>query len=219
MGVIEKGKGWNWWSALMFGAMLSATDPISVTATLKSLGASENLGTLIEGESLVNDGSAFVLWETFFHNTEHLGDPDKMFSVPKIIAVIAKSAIGGMALGILFAVVTLGFLTYVYDEFEVETSLTLVVAFLGFWTAQSPAVMSGVICNVASGLVLSAYGRPLISKSVRHPLAEFWELLGWAANTIVFIHAGVLTVAFVWPCENAPFSLRDYFLIIAFFLF
>lgn len=223
MGVVEKGKGWNWWSALMFGAMLSATDPISVTATLKSLGASENLGTMIEGESLVNDGSAFVLWETFFHNAEAavIQNPEELkpFTVPGIVAFIARSAIGGMALGILFAVVTLVFLTYIYDEFEVETSLTVVVAFLGFWAAQSPAKLSGVICNVASGLVLSAYGRPLISKSVRHPLAEFWELLGWAANTIVFIHAGVLTIAFVWTCENTPLSARDYLLIFAYFLY
>lgn len=212
--------GWTWWSALMFGAMLSATDPISVTATLKSLGASENLGTMIEGESLVNDGSAFVLWETFFHNTEAQFDSSiKMYSIGDIVGIIAKSAIGGMLLGILFALVALIILNFVYDEFEVETSLTVVVAFLGFWTAQSPAKLSGVICNVASGLMLSAFGRPLISKSVRHPLSEFWELLGWTANTIVFVHSGILTIAFVWPCSATPLYVGDYFLILGFFAF
>jgi len=218
--VVSKDQKWDWWSALMFGAMLSATDPISVTATLKALGASENLGTMIEGESLVNDGSAFVLWETFFHNAEaeHSNTIDTL-SIPTIIGVIAKSAFGGMFLGILFAIVALLILTFVYDEFEVETSLTVVVAFLGFWAAQSPAKLSGVICNVASGLMLSAYGRPLISKSVRHPLAEFWELLGWIANTIVFIHSGVLTIAFVWPCESSPHYAKDYLLIFGYFLF
>ncbi len=218
--VVDKDQGWSWWSALMFGAMLSATDPISVTATLKALGASENLGTLIEGESLVNDGSAFVMWETFFHNTEAEHERSiTPFSIGDIIGVIAKSALVGMLLGIAFALVALLILTFVYDEFEVETSLTVVVAFLGFWAAQSPAKLSGVICNVASGLMLSAYGRPLISKSVRHPLNEFWELLGWAANTIVFIHAGVLTIAFVWPCSDSPHGVKDYLLIFGYFLF
>mmetsp|Transcript_39133 Transcript_39133/g.155094 ORF Transcript_39133/g.155094 Transcript_39133/m.155094 type:complete len:240 (-) Transcript_39133:63-782(-) len=56
---------WTLYSALVFGAMLSATDPISVTATLKELGVSENLNTLIEGESLLNDGSAVVFYEAF----------------------------------------------------------------------------------------------------------------------------------------------------------
>lgn len=222
MGVVENGQGWSWWEALMFGAMLSATDPISVTATLKALGASENLGTLIEGESLVNDGSAFVLWETLFHNSEARFDTTLSELTPlDIVGVIFRSALGGMALGILFALVTLGFLTYIYDEFEVETSLTIVVAFVGFWAAQSPAKLSGVICNVASGLMLSAYGRPLISKNVRHPLAEVWELIGWAANTIVFIHAGILTVAFVWPCAEGAdaHGARDYLMIFAYFLF
>lgn len=218
-GVVDKGAGWSVWSALMFGAMLSATDPISVTATLKALGASENLGTLIEGESLVNDGSAFALWETFFHNSEHLGDKSQQYSVGAIVGVIAKASIGGMLLGILFALVALAILTYVYDEFEVETSLTVVVAFLGFWAAQSPAKLSGVICNVASGLVMSAYGRPLVSKSVRHALEEFWHLFGWLANTIVFVHAGVITIAFVWPCSESPHTAKDYGLIFGFFLY
>lgn len=206
---------WPWWSALMFGAMLSATDPISVTATLKELGASEYLGTLIEGESLVNDGSAFVLWEVFFHNA--LGED--MLSVQEIILKVFLSTIGGISLGIVFALVTLAIMTVVYDEFEVETSLTVIVAFLGFWTAQSPAHLSGVIANVAAGLTLSAYGKPLISKSVRHSLSEFWELLGWIANTIVFIHAGVLTIAFVWPCPSHNINYYDYLLIFAFYAF
>ncbi len=213
-------KEWSWWPALMFGAMLSATDPISVVATLKEVGASEYLGTLIEGESLVNDGSAFVLWEVFFHNAvSEQVDPDDSFSIGKMITKVLISTVGGVSLGIAFAIVTLIVLAFVYDELEVETSLTVVVAFLGFWTAQSPAHLSGVIANVAAGLTLSAYGKPLISQSVRHPLAEFWELLGWIANTIVFVHAGILTVAFVWPCPSHSRTVLDYLLIFGIYLF
>lgn len=208
-------EGWSWWSALMFGAMLSATDPISVTATLKSLGASEFLNTLIEGESLLNDGSAFVLWEEFFENAE---DPNAK-SVGTIIGAIFELSIGGAVMGVAFGLVSLIILGFVYDEFEVETSLTVIVAFLGFWTAQAPSKLSGVICNVTSGLTLSAFGRHLITPAVREPLHEFWELLSWIANTIVFVHAGVLLTAFIWSCAGQPQTGADYAFIIVWYLF
>lgn len=95
----------------MFGAMLSATDPISVTATLKSAGASEMLSTLIEGESLLNDGSAFVLFEAFLENSIH---PDQL-SVPQIILRIFRLAIGDALLGVAFVLLALLLLGLVYD--------------------------------------------------------------------------------------------------------
>lgn len=208
-------EGWTYWAALMFGSMLSATDPISVTATLKSLGASELLNTLIEGESLVNDGSAFVLFEEFIKNVED----DKSASVGDIIASIFRLSLGGMVMGVGFGLVALIILGLVYDEFEVETSLTVIVAFLGFWTAQSPSKLSGVICNVASGLIISAFGRHLITPAVREPLQEFWELLSWIANTIVFVHAGVLLSAFTWSCAGEPNETMDYIYIPIYYLF
>lgn len=214
MGVI-KSPEWRWTDALMFGAMLSATDPISVTATLKSLGASANLGTLIEGESLLNDGTAFVLWEGFFEAAKE----GETAAPGGIIWGILKSSIFGALLGMTFGFVALGILTVVYDEFEVETSLTLIVAFLGFWTAQAPAKLSGVICNVSSGLVISALGRPLITPAVRHPLNEFWELVSWVANTIVFVHAGVMVLAFAWSCAGSPHGVKDYLFIFVHFIY
>lgn len=214
--VVIQSPDWNWWAALMFGSMLSATDPISVTATLKALGASELLNTLIEGESLVNDGSAFVLFESFIVNVE---DTDDQLSVGSIIGRIFKLSLGGMVMGVAFGIVALIILGLVYDEFEVETSLTVVVAFLGFWTAQAPANLSGVICNVASGLIISAFGRHLVTPAVRGPLEEFWELLSWIANTIVFVQAGVLLSAFIWSCSGDPHEWFDYAYIFAYYLF
>ncbi|KAI0564729.1 Sodium/hydrogen exchanger [Gracilaria domingensis] len=214
--------------------MLSATDPISVTATLKSLGASEALNTLIEGESLVNDGSAFVLWEQFFENAQidfELSEAAEAIerntgvveettkSAGEIVGAIFKLSLGGMVMGVAFGLVALIILSSVYDEFEVETSLTVIVAFLGFWTAQAPSKLSGVIANVASGLVISAFGRHLITPAVRGPLAEFWELLGWIANTIVFVHAGVLLSAFTWSCAGEPHEVKDYAFIIVWYLY
>lgn len=214
--IIVRYEEWSWWAALMYGAMLSATDPISVTATLKAVGGSEFLLTLIEGESLVNDGSAFVLWEAFFHNTKTTEIP---LSIGEIVLSIFRLSIGGMLMGVAFGVAALIILGLVYDEFEVETSLTVIVAFLGFWTAQAPSRLSGVICNVASGLVISAFGRHLITPAVRGPLEEFWELLGWIANTVVFVHAGVLLSAFTWSCAGEPNTWVDYLLVGGYYIY
>lgn len=96
---------WNWWTALMFGAMLSATDPISVTATLKSAGASELLNVMIEGESLLNDGSAFVLWEAFFANAKAVGAGDDVESAAQIVVRVLRLSLGGVAMGLLFGLV------------------------------------------------------------------------------------------------------------------
>lgn len=213
--LVVRTEDWTWWAALMFGSMLSATDPISVTATLKSVGASETLNTLIEGESLLNDGTAFVLWEAFFDNTKDSGAK----SIGDIVVDVFRLALGGALMGVAFGLGALVVLSMVYDEFEVETSITIVVAFLGFWTAQSPSRLSGVICNVCSGLILSSFGRPLISSTVRGPLSEFWELLGWIANTIVFVHAGVLVSSFTWSCSGEPHQASDYLWIFGYFAF
>ncbi|KAJ8610285.1 hypothetical protein CTAYLR_009068 [Chrysophaeum taylorii] len=62
---------WHWPTCLMLGAILSATDPVAVVALLKELGVSERLGTLIEGESLLNDGTAIVVFDVFKHALEH----------------------------------------------------------------------------------------------------------------------------------------------------
>lgn len=208
--------GWSWWSALMFGSMLSATDPISVTATLKSVGASEYLNTLIEGESLINDGSAFVLFEAFFTNARLDGE---QLSSGEIVLEVVRLSLGGVAMGLAFGLVALVGLALVCEMFEVETSITVITAFLGFWTAQSPARLSGVICNVTSGLLLSALGKSLVTPSAREPLAHFWELLGWMANTIVFVYSGVLVTAFSWSCAGAPHEWYDYLFVLAYFAF
>lgn len=67
--------------------------------------------------------------------------------------------------------------------------------------------------------MLSAFGRHLITPAVRAPLSEFWELLAWIANTIVFTHAGVLLTAFTWSCGGEPHQLRDYLLVPGYYLY
>ncbi|KAI0564722.1 Sodium/hydrogen exchanger [Gracilaria domingensis] len=221
--IVIRTEGWSWWSALMFGSLLSATDSIAVTTPLNVLGASPLLGAFIDGESLVSFGSSIVLWVGFFINAQIDFTADganaATSSVGELIGDVFKLILGGVAIGVAFALVVLIILSFVYDEFEVETSLTVVVAFLGFWTAQALSELSGVTANVASGLLLSAFGRQLITPSVRKPLGEFWNLLGWIGSTIIFAYAGLLLSAFAWSCAGEPHLGRDYVYIIVWYIF
>ena len=86
---------------LLFGAIISATDPVAVVALLKELGVSKRISTLIEGESLFNDGTALVLFLVLQSFAEENGDEP---SVGEIIGMLFRMALGGPALGILFGI-------------------------------------------------------------------------------------------------------------------
>lgn len=149
----------------------------------------------------------------------HSATSSSCFPVLSIIVKLIRLSLGGLAMGLAFGLIATLFLSFLYEAFEVEVSITLVVAFLGFWTAQAPAVLSGVICNVASGIVLGAFGKQLISPSVRDPLRRFWILLSWIANTIVFVYAGLLVVSYIWTCSGDPLEWYDYVHILSWYAY
>ena len=87
----------DWYAALLFGSIISATDPVAVVALLKELGASKRLATIIEGESLLNDGTAMVIFTIILIFVEgHTISPSEMF------VKFVRLSIGGPALGVVF---------------------------------------------------------------------------------------------------------------------
>uniref|UniRef100_A0A7S1TIL2 Cation/H+ exchanger transmembrane domain-containing protein n=1 Tax=Compsopogon caeruleus TaxID=31354 RepID=A0A7S1TIL2_9RHOD len=135
-----------------------------------------------------------------------------------IVIDIIRLSLGGAAMGLAFGIVTVLLLGFFYEVREVEVSLTVITGFLGFWVAQSPSRLSGVICNVFSGLTLSALGKQLISPGARDPMESFWRTLAWIANTFVFVYAGVLIVVFAWVCAGDPLKWSDYLISLFWFL-
>ena len=91
--------GWDWPTVLMFGAMMSATDPVAVVALLKELGVSERLGTLIEGESLLNDGTAIVVFDVFKHALEHKPCDAEMPSWQSVLRMLFRLGALGPVVG------------------------------------------------------------------------------------------------------------------------
>lgn len=176
---------WDWTHALMFGALISATDPVAVVALLKELGVSKRFSTLVDAESMLNDGTGIVLFMLFFGTFTAAGGVDA--PVSDFIYVV----LGGILLGVVFGWLCLWFITR-SDDAVMQNSAILVSAYLTFFLAQNYLGVSGVIALVGYGLVITYYGRPRIAPEVNHFMQEFWELATYMANTLIFILVGVV---------------------------
>ncbi|MBL4709276.1 MAG: sodium:proton antiporter [Flavobacteriales bacterium] len=197
---------WNWSLALMFGAIVSATDPVAVVALLKELGASKKLGTLIEGESLLNDGTAIVLFMVFFLGIT--GDADGGSPVLEFFRVV----FGGLFIGGLFGFIVLRWIKNVFNDALVETSLVIAAAYLTFYVAEHTFHVSGVLGLVALGLIIGGVGRSRISPQVEHFMHEFWELAGFIANCLIFLIVGIVVA------ERSVFNFNDFLLLGVFYI-
>jgi NhaP-type Na+/H+ or K+/H+ antiporter len=197
---------WEWNIALMFGAVVSATDPVAVVALLKELGASKKLGTLIEGESLLNDGTAIVIFMVFF--TAITGASKDTF----VAFEFSRVAIGGIIVGIIIGAVVIAWVKRVFNDALVEISVIIAAAYLAFFVAENVMHMSGVLALVSLGLAMAGVGKTRISPQVEHFLHEFWELAAFLANTLIFIIVGVVIA------QRTEFTLNDFLILGVFYI-
>lgn len=197
---------WDWSLALMFGAIVSATDPVAVVALLKELGASKKLGTLIEGESLLNDGTAIVLFMVFF-----LGITGAATDGSPILEFF-RVAFGGLLIGTIFGYLVINWVKHVFNDSLVETSLVIASAYLTFFIAEHTFHVSGVLGLVALGLIIGGVGRSRISPQVEHFMHEFWELAGFIANCLIFLIVGIVVA------ERSVFNVNDFLILGIFYI-
>lgn len=192
-------EGWaNWGLAFMFGSVISATDPVAVVALLKDLGASKKLGTLIEGESLLNDGTAIVLFMVFF-----LGISGEATETNGFVEFLRVS-FGGVGIGLFFGWIVLRWLKGVFNDAMVEISVVVAAAYITFYVAEHFFHVSGVLALVALGLLVGGFGRSSISPQVEHFMHEFWELAGFIANCLIFLIVGIVVA------QRTQFSANDF---------
>jgi monovalent cation:H+ antiporter, CPA1 family len=172
-------------TALLIGASLSATDPVSVTALFRELGVSKRLGTLMEGESLFNDGMAVVAFG--FLVALPLGNA-QLGLQPILLEFLTVVGIG-LAVGGLIGF-GISYLTQRFDLPLVEQSLTLVSAY-GTYLITEDLGGSGVIGVVTTSLILGNFGSRIgMNPRTRIIVSEFWEFLAFFVNSIVFLLIG-----------------------------
>ncbi len=171
--------------ALLFGALISATDPVSVVATFKSVGAPRRLSTLVEGESLFNDGTAIVL----FHIALGLALVGHISPVEGITDFLIES-VGGLAVGFIIGYLIAFFIARI-DDYLIEITLTTVLAYGSYLFAQEILHVSGVLAVVMAGLISGNVGVRGMSPTTRIVLTNFWEYVAFLANSFVFLLIGL----------------------------
>lgn len=172
-------------TALLIGASLSATDPVSVIALFRELGVDKRLSTVMEGESLFNDGMAVVAFS--FLVALPLGTAT--LSAQSVLTQFFVVVGVGVAVGSLIGF-SISYLTQRFDLPLVEQSLTLVSAYATYLIAEDLGG-SGVIGVVITGLVLGNFGSRIgMNPRTRIIVTEFWEFLAFFVNSIVFLLIG-----------------------------
>lgn len=180
---------WTFPVALMFGAIVSATDPVAVVSLLKEMCSRARLQTLIEGESLLNDGTAIVLFSLFLTLATQLHVEMHLSTV--IIEFVRVVALG-ILLGCLVGVVSLIFINRIFNDSLIEITLTLITPYLVFYLAEHIFHASGVVAVVTLGLIYAGPGRTCFSPEVIHHLHHFWQTLAYLFNTLIFILVGLV---------------------------
>jgi len=180
--------GWSFGAALVFGALISATDPVAVVAVLRELGAPKRLSLLIEGESLLNDGTAIVA----FHVVLGLLVAGHGFDPSGTALQFLKVVAGGVAVGTGLAWLATAVLGQTFNDPLAEITVTLVLAYAAMAIAEGLLHVSGVMAIVSAGLWMAGPGQTRISPEVRHFLHRFWEMLAFLANTLIFFLVGVI---------------------------
>uniref|UniRef100_A0A0D9Y1X9 Cyclic nucleotide-binding domain-containing protein n=1 Tax=Leersia perrieri TaxID=77586 RepID=A0A0D9Y1X9_9ORYZ len=178
---------WNWKTSLLLGGLLSATDPVAVVALLKELGASKKLSTIIEGESLMNDGTAIVVYQLFYRMV--LG---KTFDAGSIIKFLSEVSLGAVALGLAFGIASVLWLGFIFNDTIIEIALTLAVSYIAFFTAQDALEVSGVLTVMTLGMFYAAFAKTAFKGDSQESLHHFWEMVAYIANTLIFILSGVV---------------------------
>ncbi|MGC9158199.1 MAG: cation:proton antiporter [Terracidiphilus sp.] len=176
---------WPWINALVFGALIAATDPVSVITTFKEAKAHGRLLVLIEAESLFNDGTAAVAFGVVVALS---WGP---VPAPSAIALLLLQTVGG---GILCgAAVALGALLLAgrTDDHLVEITFTTVAAYGSFLLADHLG-LSGVLATITAGLVMGNFRpRSTFSARGREAAQAFWEYAAFVANSLVFLLIGI----------------------------
>jgi CPA1 family monovalent cation:H+ antiporter len=177
--------GFAWPTALLFGAIVAATDPIAVLAIFRRLGVPHELETLVEGESLFNDGTAVVLARILLGVV--LADT---FSLIDGMLAFALVVGGGLLVGALAGSLVSRLIARI-DDHLIEITLTTILTYSVFVIAEALHV-SGVIAVVSAGLVLGNIGaRRGMSPTTRLALLTFWEYVAFLLNSAIFLLIGL----------------------------
>mmetsp|Transcript_37190 Transcript_37190/g.68046 ORF Transcript_37190/g.68046 Transcript_37190/m.68046 type:complete len:874 (-) Transcript_37190:107-2728(-) len=182
--------GWDWPTSMLFGSILSATDPVAVVAIFNSLGVSPRLTMLVSGESLFNDGTAIVLFQLCIRIAQGMTP-----SAGEVLRFFWWMTTMGPLFGALLGMSAVWFLGLSAGEnypgdVMCQVVVTFVCAYMSFFIAENEMQSSGVLTLVTTGYVVASFAWPrFIDRETVHTI---WHMIEFVGNTVIFILAGLM---------------------------
>jgi CPA1 family monovalent cation:H+ antiporter len=184
--------GLAWGPAFLLSAILSPTDPVAVLGLFRQLNIDKDLSTIIEGESLFNDGVAGALYQTFLAfvllfvaGQPATGSQVWLNGLGTFLLEAGGGAVAGLVCGFLVS-----HLVKFIDDPVIETTITIITAY-GVYLLADALHTSGIIAVILAALLLGSYGRQMgMSERTREAVDNFWSILAFVANALLFLLVG-----------------------------
>lgn len=191
--IIAVGLWWlidlNFLLALLFGALISATDPVAVVALFKELGAPQRLTVLVEGESLLNDATAIVLFNIILGIV--LTGSFVLTDIGGAMTGFLRVFFGGALLGAISGIILSELLYRIKAGLSTYLVMSIVLAYASFAVAEHLLHVSGVMAVLAAAICLSIFGVSRVPQSDVHIVTEIWEVLALVCNSLLFLLVGL----------------------------
>ncbi|GAB4226648.1 MAG: hypothetical protein Kow00121_54960 [Elainellaceae cyanobacterium] len=193
--------------ALLFGALISATDPVAVIALFQELGVPKTLMVLVEGESLFNDATAIVTFEIIL-STINSGIFGASTLAQGVVSFLL-SFFGGILVGLGVGSVLCYVMAWARQNALVQGTLSAITAYSAFILADELLQVSGVMAVIGAGIIVGWYKSIGLKPQIRGFLSEFWEYGEFLANSLIFLLVGLTTAGFTVELNEAELIIRS----------
>ena len=196
-------------TALLFGALISATDPVAVVALFKELGAPQRLGVLVEGESLLNDATAIVVFTILLGMA--VGGAELSWSDSgAVVGEFLRVFLGGALLGGILGVVVSEVLYRLHLPLAAILTMSVVLAYVSFVVAEHVLHLSGVMAAAAAAIALAAFGMPRLRHEATVATGELWEVMALICNSLLFLLVGLSVDIGALGGPSSPLRWRSF---------